>query len=369
MPDDVVSEISIHTLRLLRDQLVQFVLKTVRRSVVSREQEMSAKMHTKVWRLAENQVRTTSSFWGTMSLMVCQVVTVTNVSHAVSLLGLEYHDKKTHFERLLQRLDLAEADFTDGEDSEPSSASAKRKGKLQAKPHHTDADSEDEPAPDTIPPLLEAASTHRIVFPPFVRLPGPVSQSPDTLLAHIPWAHGLGTDAPAELEDEDEDARDAAEAGELLEDAELDRRDRVLAKECEDRLFEGFGVRQERRTFTDAFGTWDGSRVERWPRRMAEAGEGSGRKRKKAKTKAMDVGRRRKRVKTTEFVYDSDEVGEVGEVGDEDEDGDEEEDESESDENEENEKSDDEEMNDEAVDEDKVDENADAENEMENGEK
>ena len=58
-PDTALSEIAIHTLRLLRDAVVKFTFRLVQRAIVLREQEMKAKLHTKVWRLAENQVRST----------------------------------------------------------------------------------------------------------------------------------------------------------------------------------------------------------------------------------------------------------------------------------------------------------------------
>ena len=57
VPGSVVTEISIQTIQRLRDELVGFIVELVQRAVVSREQELLAKMHTKVWRVAENQVR------------------------------------------------------------------------------------------------------------------------------------------------------------------------------------------------------------------------------------------------------------------------------------------------------------------------
>lgn len=55
VPDDVLSEISIQTLRTLRNEVVRFIFRVVQRAIISREQEMISKIHTKVWRLGDNQ--------------------------------------------------------------------------------------------------------------------------------------------------------------------------------------------------------------------------------------------------------------------------------------------------------------------------
>ncbi|EKM53647.1 uncharacterized protein PHACADRAFT_260116 [Phanerochaete carnosa HHB-10118-sp] len=134
------------------------------------------------------------------------------------------------------------------------------------------------------------------------------------MLPYIPWAHGLNADEPEDVPDVDEEAEDAAEAHELLQEEELDKRDRAAAKLYEDRLFEELGVHQEKRTFTDAFGTWDVSRVEKTARRLLTPdvpGPKVGRKRRRTKTAdGSGADRKRQRVKTTEFVQDSDDEGE-----------------------------------------------------------
>ena len=54
--DSVVTEISMDTVKRLRDELINFLVQLVQRTIVLREQEMRSKMHTKAWRLAENRV-------------------------------------------------------------------------------------------------------------------------------------------------------------------------------------------------------------------------------------------------------------------------------------------------------------------------
>lgn len=158
---------------------------------------------------------------------------------------------------------------------------------------------------------------HRIIFPPFVRLLGASTQPSDSMLPYIPWAHGLDADEPEDVSDVDEGAEDAAEAHELLQEAELDKRDRAAAKEYEDKLFKELGVHQGKRTFTDAFGTWDVSRVEKTARRLlASDVPRAGRKRRAKANDGSGAGRKRRRVKTEEFVHDSDDEGE--DLGEED---------------------------------------------------
>ncbi|GJE94726.1 hypothetical protein PsYK624_108970 [Phanerochaete sordida] len=304
--DAVASQISIHTLRLLREELVQFIFRVVQHAVISREQEMKAKVHTKVWRIAENHG-----------------VTAANVAHAVSLLGLEHPDKKSHFEALLPRLGLTEEDFINSEDDEqeqepepePDPAPAKQskgKGKQKAKAQpDDDIESEDEIVPRTLPPLLQDVPVHRLVYPPFVRLPGASTGPSDSLQSYIPWAHGLNIDdhdASDSSDEDDADAHDAAEAHDLLQEAELDHRDRAAAKAHEDALLAAFGRAAPARTITDDQGTWDVSRTELWPRRVPGAG---GRKRQRAV--ARGEGRKKKKFKTAEFIEDSEEEG-VGEA-------------------------------------------------------
>lgn len=304
VPDSVVSEISIHTLRLLRDELVQFLFRIVQHVVISREQEMKAKMHTKVWRLAENQV-----------------VTAANVAHAVSLLGLEHHDKKAHFQDLLSRLGLAEEIFSDDEGAEHDSPPVKRSKGKQKATSCSDIEPEDETTPATLPPLLQGVPVHRLVFPPYVRLPGGVTQvSSDSMLSYIPWAHGMNTDDPEEVSDVDEDALELAEAHDLLQEAELDKLDRSLAKEHEDALFDEFGIHQEKRTITDASGTWDVSRVEKRQRPLQKPGG----RRKRRRTTTGTTSRKKRKVKTAEFVFDTEEEDESEATSSEEDDRDEE---------------------------------------------
>ena len=54
--EEVGSRIAASTIQSLYSHLVDFISQLVRQSVVSREQEMAAKAHTKAWRLGGSQV-------------------------------------------------------------------------------------------------------------------------------------------------------------------------------------------------------------------------------------------------------------------------------------------------------------------------
>lgn len=263
--DSVVTEISIHTVQRLRDELVRFMVRLVQRTIVSREQEMRAKMHTKVWRVAENQV-----------------VTAANVAHALSLMGQKYADKKPLFESLLDRLGFTDEDLDDFDEealiSSPSSAKGKKRARSESASEDAD-DSEDDM--DSTPGssadlVLNPVSVHRAIFPPYIRLPdSPLDfGSSRSFLSHMPWTMSIDIEPNDDIDvddDADESDDDQLEQ-ELQQEEDLHEQDSKLDAWHEDQLWSEFGIEMAKR----AVG-YDG------PRRR----------------------KRRRVVKTTEFVPDS----------------------------------------------------------------
>jgi hypothetical protein len=249
---------------------------------------MRAKLHTKVWRLAENEVWLTRQALMHFLTHPCQVITSGNVLHALSLLGQEHSDKKSHFEKLLPRLDLDEDDFTDGnadeDDTDGPAKSTKRKAKGKRKAVRRqmiepegDSDGEN----DDVHPILRSAPMHRIIFPPFVRLPGPFSRLDESqsLQSYIPWTTGLNIDQEDDAaEDDDSEAEREAFFQELDEEVVLDEQDQASEAYHEEKLWEQFGASRLKRAASDE---------------RADYADG--------------LRKRRKVVKTAEFVEESEE--------------------------------------------------------------
>ncbi|THG95358.1 hypothetical protein EW026_g6283 [Hermanssonia centrifuga] len=223
---EVNSQISASTIRLLLAHVVHFVSEVVRRAIISREQEMIAKTQTKVWRLAENQV-----------------VTASNVAHALSLCGADHLNKKAHFQGLLDELDEDESGHDTDSDEEAEVADAEINS---ARHDSTDEENEidqlhedyNEPPSDILAPL----PLHRLIFPPFIPLPYSLqSSSSSSVLSYLPWATGLSLDIPDDEDDLepveiDEDGLNA----EFQEEEELDSLDRTSGQNHEKRLWEEF---------------------------------------------------------------------------------------------------------------------------------
>lgn len=228
---------------------------------------MMAKMHTKVWRLASNQVceilTDTISPGTNEDRLYIQVVTAANVAHASSLLGLSITNKKTHFQHLLEEFQTVDSSESSDDDSEQFNLKSQRgrSHTSEAKEDGSDTDSEADTgggdsavsrAEDGGTALrsedhpLSTVTTHRLVFPPFVRLPKsfqPSSQASSlSLLDFVPWARASSSEVP----DEDEDlltdeTDDEALSFELQEEETLDENERPLNTLHEKGLWENFG--------------------------------------------------------------------------------------------------------------------------------
>lgn len=198
------------------------------------------------------------------------MITPTNVAHALSLVGAEPVTKKAHFARLAQETDFA-SDVSDEEDAEPINVSPKGKGKRKAT---------DEQIEEHVHPIIGCTSPHRLVFPPFVRLPGssPYPATPHSVVPYLPWPP-LDTSEASNVECEgDSEIDEDALAKELLEDDDLNEVDQQADATHEKKLWSEF----------------DGTRTT--PTELVyEDSEDEGPQRK-----------RRKTVKTAEFVVDSD---------------------------------------------------------------
>ena len=162
-------------------------------------------------------------------------------------MGQEVQDKKTHFANLLPRLDLDEDDFTDGDadnSDEGSARPAKRKTKTKRKTgrRQTLEPDDGDAGDNTVHPIMRSASASRVVFPPFVRLPGSSASQPDaaqSLQTHIPWTMGLSGDRNDE-EDVVSDTDDEALFEELDEEVALDEQDQDAERFYEEKLWEAF---------------------------------------------------------------------------------------------------------------------------------
>ncbi|KAF7798855.1 hypothetical protein EIP86_010082 [Pleurotus ostreatoroseus] len=217
----VSCQISADALRLLLAHVVYFTTRLVRQVIVSREQEMVAKMHTKVWRLASNQV-----------------ITVSNVEHALMLLGVDVTNKKTHFQCWLDRLDPQGDEGHEGSDDHEDEADDE------------DEDEENEDAGENArshnpQDPLSTVPLHRQIFPPFIKLPSSLRSehtdpSAQSLLTYIPWART----APSAGDEEDLLASETDEEAlgeEIEEEEKLDELDRMQDASHERSLWAKFG--------------------------------------------------------------------------------------------------------------------------------
>ncbi|KAJ3554760.1 hypothetical protein NM688_g2943 [Phlebia brevispora] len=233
--------ISADVLRLMLAHVVYFTTQVVRMAMVSREQEIMAKVHTKVWRIATNQV-----------------ITAANIDHALSLLGVEVRSKREHFQRLLDSCSDDEDESDDDSDDSATPPQTKGKAKrsrvsIPAAATDPEAPSVDDSDDEESEGHVGSLPIHRLVFPPLFRLPTSLQPShPDpsqSLLTHIPWART----APEADEDEDllplETDEEALEE-ELKEEAELDDRDRAVEASHEQGLWEKFGEQSAPATST-----------------------------------------------------------------------------------------------------------------------
>lgn len=203
-------------------------------------------------------------------------------------MGQQHANKKPLFEQLLHKLGLTEEDFAESDEEVPIVPQKSSKGKQRAQTSPTGVESEDGMDVDTqtsVNPILQSASVHRVIFPPFVRLPGasPNLDSSQSLLSHIPWASGLSTGDTEGADDDDksDESDDEQLEQQWQEEDLLDVKDGKVDKRCEYELWRSFGIVTEEVAAVKRMGTgdYDGPRLRK----------------------------RRKVVKTTEFVPDSDE--------------------------------------------------------------
>ncbi|OSC97196.1 hypothetical protein PYCCODRAFT_1481440 [Trametes coccinea BRFM310] len=236
VPADVASQISVDTIKVLHDIVVEFVAEIMSRAIVSREQERIAKLQTKAWHMKENQN-----------------VSAANVKHALALYGADSLDKRAHFAGLLKKLDLeADADEQESVDGDGPPSPDTPLRSLQG----TDAvsagpDEGEDPENDSDPPL-PPLSVLRMIFPPFFDLPrstvldndGHKADAPDPA-AYMPWPSSslLSADAEPPREEEllPETIDEAALVAELLEDENIDKEDRLREVRDENALWVRFG--------------------------------------------------------------------------------------------------------------------------------
>lgn len=99
------------TLEMVYAHVAYFVAEVMSRAITFREQERAAKLHTKVWRLATNQVGSFADCSAKyVSHVFGQVVSASNVEHALALYGADSLDKKAHYQRLLDSVDSDDDD-------------------------------------------------------------------------------------------------------------------------------------------------------------------------------------------------------------------------------------------------------------------
>ncbi|KZT30023.1 hypothetical protein NEOLEDRAFT_1174375 [Neolentinus lepideus HHB14362 ss-1] len=224
--------ISGETIQFFHAHLVNFVREVVQHAIVSREQELQLKLHTKVWRVTDDQV------------------VPRNVAHALELMGVRHTDKRTVFQILLDRYGVASDAKTKAMERWKKKKSDRAEQLKASRRQHRDEEVEngnsrddeergegmDGPEsriPETVSPSL--SSLHREVYAPTVRLPfgtsNPVSgpyPRQDSRSFSTPDADCL---MPAET---DEDALLA----ELHEEEQLDEVDQMMGEQYEERLWE-----------------------------------------------------------------------------------------------------------------------------------
>ncbi|KAI9058501.1 hypothetical protein FKP32DRAFT_1597596 [Trametes sanguinea] len=236
IPPDVVSQISVDTIKVLHDIIVEFVAEVMSRAIVSREQERIAKLQTKAWHMKENQN-----------------ITAANVKHALALYGADSLDKREHFAGLLKKLDL-EGDG-DEQESVVGDASSSPEAPLSSLPHldTTSAGLDEGEGPeDDCDPALPPLSVLRMIFPPFFDLSSSAglddndngADAPDPA-AYMPWPSSslLSADAEPPREEEllPETIDETALVAELLEDGNIDKEDRLREVQEENALWVRFG--------------------------------------------------------------------------------------------------------------------------------
>ncbi|KAI0917108.1 hypothetical protein AcW1_007610 [Taiwanofungus camphoratus] len=285
VPLSVVSQVSCDTIQLLHIHAVAFLTRLMHRAIVSAGQERLAKMHTKAWRLGDNQVITTA-----------------NVEHALSLMGCGDLSKRTHFESLLHRLDLEAK--SGGEDNEGGIAPAQSRSKeilkdgrkrarltgsnlssrledsgteiddaeddtdlemnLQNEDEDEDEDEDKTSDNNEILPVRNLP-LHRAIFAPFIRLPPYMSSSggPSEIvdpLSYMPWPEAtLSSDSMEPIPDDELVVKETdvdALLAELLDEEELDKRDQMVEDIYEKGLWAKFST--TRTTGDEGPGAWGG---------------------------------------------------------------------------------------------------------------
>lgn len=252
VPPSVGSQISGEVMKLLNAHVIHFTTQLVHRTVIVREQEQLAKMHSKVWRLGENQT-----------------VAVANVEHALSMMSSSRLSKRSHFKGLLGRLGIepqedSEAGGARERESQKDVHSKRRQQQQSSQSDHSESDSSssgtdededdcddgDEPSDakdedgnigddEAESKLLSAQSLHRTIFRPFMRLPSSVRSGPNSAdvqytSAYMPYPLPSTYAEPfreEELMPEDTDTDALLE--ELVQEEKLDKRDREV-----DRIYE-----------------------------------------------------------------------------------------------------------------------------------
>ncbi|TFK45734.1 hypothetical protein OE88DRAFT_1740007 [Heliocybe sulcata] len=218
--------LSASTVQFLHAHLLHFVREGVQQAIVSREQELRLKMHTKVWRVADDQV------------------VLSNVAHALELMGVRHVDKEPVFQKLLDRCDTAIDGKAKAMDrwkkKRNDHAGASKQKQADAEADHAQEDEDhsglaDEGMASTVAremgvsPVLLPSSLHREVYAPTVRLPYGASQ---TRLSRHPKDAGSDDDClmPSETDEE-------ALQAELQEEEEVDKMDRAAEEEYEKGLW------------------------------------------------------------------------------------------------------------------------------------
>lgn len=157
-----------------------------------------------------------------------QVITGSNVTHALSLLSDKTNNKEAHFERLLEGLDPdVHSDIPEEEAQKRRPGKSRRRIRFAEIEVRESADTGDE-GDNTGQSILKGLPLTRVVLPPFVRLPSSTRrQDPgQSMHSYTPWTTGVSTDA--DLDEEDilpSDTDDDELCEELDDEDDLDTRD------------------------------------------------------------------------------------------------------------------------------------------------
>lgn len=232
-----------------------------------------------------------------------QVITGSNIIHALSLLSDKTYDKEAHFERLLEGLDLeGNSDMPEEEVQERSAVKPRRRIRF-AEPDVPEKAAKGDEGDITGQSILHGLPLTRVVHPPFVRLPNSTRRldPAQSMHSYIPWTTGASPDA--DLDEDDilpSDTDDDELDEELDEEDDLDKRDQEQEEAYERSLWYIFEPPSDDEELVTE------TRTKR-KRDADDESDGHGKKGKRSKARVnLETCEPQGRVKSAAYIEDSD---------------------------------------------------------------